>query len=450
MAFAGTQFCKLKRPVQLPPRVDGTKDGGQKTEVRRRPPMRLSWDLGLGRELGYVFWAMIGVEAAFGAYAGIWPLWIEALGAPITVVGLVLGSSGLLRLFILAPSAALADRIEPRKLIVIARSITGLALITAALATHWTQLIPMVIGTAIGEIAFPLTQAHLATHAGEQRVRAFTLVFNVGPAVAFGISPLISGVLIAQFDMRAAFVFAAACTAFSLFFFARFTPPPKLARHEVRPRSSYREALAQPNVKPLLGLQFATIFSLALGISLLAPFLADQRGISPAVVAMLGGIGSAGAVLFGLLVARNQWLQKHPLTGVVIAIAMVMCALAVIVSTHVVWLIALAFIGRGGLWSAWGLYVAVLSEIVPSERVRPRVFTLSEMFGGSAFSSAPIVSGQLYTIRPEAPLLASLASSALLIPVLLMAQRRFKPGHALSEEEMATAAAAPLVDPEAA
>lgn len=412
--------------------------------------MRLSWDLGLGRELGYVFWAMIGVEAAFGAYAGIWPLWIEALGAPITVVGLVLGSSGLLRLFILAPSAALADRIEPRKLIVIARSITGLALITAALATHWTQLIPMVIGTAIGEIAFPLTQAHLATHAGEQRVRAFTLVFNVGPAVAFGISPLISGVLIAQFDMRAAFVFAAACTLFSLLFFARFAPPPKLARHEVRPRSSYREALAQPNVKPLLGMQFATIFSLALGISLLAPFLADQRGISPSVVAMLGGIGSAGAVLFGLLVARNQWLQKHPLTGVVIAIAMVMCALAVIVSTHVVWLIALAFIGRGGLWSAWGLYVAVLSEIVPSERVRPRVFTLSEMFGGSAFSSAPIVSGQLYTIRPEAPLLASLASSALLIPVLLMAQRRFKPGHSLSEEEMATAAAAPLVDPEAA
>lgn len=410
----------------------------------------LTWTMGLDRELAYVFWAMIGVEAAYGAYSGIWPLWIEALGAPITIVGLVLGSSGLLRLLILAPSASLADRIDPRKLIVIARAVTGIALITAALATHWTQLVPMIIGTAIGEIAFPLTQAHLATHAGEQRVRAFTLVFNVGPAVAFGVSPLISGALIAQFDMRAAFIFAAACTVFSLFFFSRFAPTPQPEQHDESPRSSYGEALAQPNVKPLLSMQFATIFSLALGISLLATFLADQRGISPSVVAMLGGIGSAGAVLFGLIVARNQWLQKHPLTGVVIAVVMVMCALAVVVSTHIVWLIALAFIGRGGLWSAWGLYIAVLGEIVPNERVRPRVFTLSEMFGGTAFSSAPIVAGQLYAIRPEAPLLASMASSALLIPSLLMAQRRFKPGHTLTQEEAAIAAAAPLVDPEAA
>src|ERR687890_2069072 len=93
---------------------------------RRRLHVRVpvAWDLGLGRELGYVFWAMIGIEAAFGAYVGIWPLWIEALGAPITVVGLVLGSAGLLRLLTLAPSAALADRIDPRKLILVGRSLT--------------------------------------------------------------------------------------------------------------------------------------------------------------------------------------------------------------------------------------------------------------------------------------------------------------------------------------
>jgi MFS family permease len=411
---------------------------------------RLSWDLGLGRELGYVFWAMIGVEAAFGAYVGIWPLWIEALGAPITVVGLVLGSSGIIRLLILAPSAALADRIEPRTLIVVARSITGLGLITAALATHWTMLAPMVIGSAIGEIAFPLTQSHLAAHAGEQRIRAFTLVFNVGPAVAFGIAPLISGGLIALLDMRAAFIFAAVCTMFSVYFFSRFAPRPKQDKETAPPRSSYREALTEPGVKPLLGLQFATIFSLALGISLLAPFLADQRGLSPATVAMLGGVGSAGSVIYGLIITRNSWLQRHPLAGIAIAIGMVMGALAVVISTHLIWLIALAFIGRGGLWSAWGLYVAALSETVRSDRIRPRVFTLSEMMGGSAFSSAPIVSGQLYAIRAEGPLLASLAASAVLIPVLLIAQKRAQPGRELTEEEEATAAAAPLVDPEAA
>jgi MFS family permease len=425
---------------------------------------QVSWDLGLGREIGYVFWAMIGIEAAFGSYVGIWPLWIEALGAPVTVVGLVLGSSGLLRVLILAPSASLADRIEPRTMIVIARAITGLGLISAALATHWTQLAPMVLGTAIGEIAFPLTQSHLAAHAGARRVRAFTLVFNVGPAVAFGLAPLISGALIARFDMRAAFLFAAGCTFFSLIFFSRFASARKQTegqeqeqeqeRHPEqkaeRPRASYRQALAEPTVKPLLLMQFATIFALALGISLLPTFLADERSLSPAVVAILGGIGSTGAVLYGLVIARNGWLQRHPLAGVTIAIGMVMAALAVIMSTHVVWLIALAFIGRGGLWSGWGLFVAALSETVRDDRIRPRVFTLSEMTGGSAFSSAPIVSGQLYALRAEGPLLASLAASALLIPVLLLAQRRMGAGRPLTEEEEAIAAAAPLAGPEAA
>src|SRR3712207_4062884 len=103
-----------------------------------------------------------------------------------------------------------------------------------------------------------LTQAHLAAHAGEQRVRAFTLVFNVGPAIAFGIAPLVSGALIARFDMRAAFIFAAACTAFSLIFFSRFAPRPERKKEDESAHSSYREALAEPSVKPLLGMQFAT------------------------------------------------------------------------------------------------------------------------------------------------------------------------------------------------
>src|SRR3712207_9528522 len=103
-----------------------------------------TWHLGLGPELGHVFWAMIFVEAAFGAYMSVWPLWIEALGAPVTVVGLVLGSSGLLRLLTLGPSANLAERFDARRLIVVARCCAGLGMIAAALANHWPQLFLMV------------------------------------------------------------------------------------------------------------------------------------------------------------------------------------------------------------------------------------------------------------------------------------------------------------------
>ena len=48
--------------------------GRRRLQGQKRLPV--GWDLGLGPELGNVFWAMIGVEGAFGAYVGIWPLWI--------------------------------------------------------------------------------------------------------------------------------------------------------------------------------------------------------------------------------------------------------------------------------------------------------------------------------------------------------------------------------------
>ncbi len=191
-------------------------------------------------------------------------------------------------------------------------------------------------------------------------------------------------------------------------------------------KTTYPEALREPGVRTLLALQFATIFALALGISLLPTFLADQRGIPPAVVAILGGVGSIGSVLYGLVIARSGRLQAVPLVGIAIAVVFVMVTLAVSAATGVVWLIVVAFLGRGGLWSAWGLFIAALSEAVRSDRLRPRAFTLSEMIGGTAFFSAPILSGQLYARRPDLPLLASIVASLALLPVLVLLQRRFR------------------------
>lgn len=382
-----------------------------------------TWHLGLGREIGYLFWAMVSLEAAYGAYGGIWPLWIQHLGAPVSVVGLVLGSAGLMRLVTLAPSAGLAERFDPKKIIVVARCFAVAGLVTAAFAQHWTQLWFMVVATAIGEIAFPLTQAHLANLAGDNRVRAFTLVFNVGPAVAFGLSPLIAGVLIARSGMQSALLLGVLFGVLSLWFFTRLSPVPKHGHESDEPKVTYREALAQPGVGRILSLQFATIFVLSMGISLLPNFLADERGIAPALVAVLGGVGSAGSVVYGLIVARSGKLQALPLVAVAIGALLVFVTLGVSVTTAFVPAIVVAFLGRGGLWSAWGLFVAALGEVVASERHRPRVFTLSEMIGGTAFFSAPMLSGLLFEVRPDLPLLASMAAILLLVPVLLANQR---------------------------
>jgi MFS family permease len=254
----------------------------------RGPTPRLTWHVGLGREVGTVFWAMFFLEGAFGAYLGIWPLWVERLGAPVTVVGLVLGSSGLLRLFVLAPSAALADRFGARRLIIGARVAAGLGLLSAALAQHCSHLFVMVVLSALGELAFPLIQSHVATHAAANRVRSFTLVFTVGPSVALGLGPLLSGALIALWGLRAAFVLAAVLTALSVLCFARLRGFGHDAGTAPVAPASYRDALAETSIRRLLALQGATVFALALGTSFVPTFLEDVRGFSAAAIAQMG------------------------------------------------------------------------------------------------------------------------------------------------------------------
>ena len=405
-----------------------------------------AWHMGLGPELGNVFWAMVGVEAAFGAYFGIWPLWIEELGAPVTIVGFVLGSSGLLRLVALAPSAALGERFGARRLIVIARIVAGLGMIGAALATHWTHLFVMVLGSAVGEIAFPLIQSYVSARSGPNRVRAFTLVFNIGPAAALGLSPLVSGALVAVWGMRAAFLFGALCTVFSIFFFARLEPLPEAALEadaeaEPPPGSSYREALADRPVLTLLLLQFATIFVLALGTSFIPVFLEDVRGLTPATIAMLGGVGAAGSAIFGFVVTRVTRLQRSPLLAIAIAVGLVSLMLLIVTVVEPVWLIALSFLGRGGFFSAWTLFVAALGAVA-TERHRARSFALIEMMGGGGFSVAPMIAGQLYALRPTLPLLTAAVLGVILIPVLLrtgrlIADRSLAAGLPAAEPELA-------------
>ena len=383
---------------------------------------RVRWDLGLGREVGLAFWAMSFLEAAFGSYMGIWPLWIERLGAPVAIVGLVLGASGVLRLIVLIPSAALAERFGIKRLVIAARVATLVGLFGAALATHWTHLAVMVIGSGLGELAFPLVKAHVAHYAGSARIRAFTLVFTVGPSVALFVSPLVAGLLIELADLRAAFLLAAACTAVSVVFFWQMAPirDPRLGR-TMEP-TGYRSAFADLTVRRLLVLQGATIFSLALGTSLVPTFLEDVRGLSPAAIASLGALAAIGSTLFGLAVVRLGRLQRAPFAGAAIAVALTAVGFATFMSTEWIVLVGFAFVCRGGLFSAWALFTAAIADSA-TETNRARSFSLSEIIGGLGISLAPMAAGPLFALNAYLPLSLALSFALLLVPTLVLMQR---------------------------
>ncbi len=369
--------------------------------------MRLRWDMGLGRDLGLAFWAMTCFEATFGAYTSVWPLWIEALGAPIAVVGLVLGSAGFVRPFVLGPSSSLAERFDRRTIMIVARlcGVGGMAV--AALAQTWHILFVTVVLNAMSEIVFPTLQTYVAERAIENRARAFSMIVNVGPSLALIVTPLLSGLLISIWDMRAAFVLGALTSVASIAIMSRmdFSPPPADPDDTDTTVASYRSVFRNIRIRGLLGLHGATILSLAVGVTLIPNFLKDARGMDPALISTLGALAAVGTGLFGLLVNRTPALSNLPLRSAAMACGAISVGLLMFVLADTMPWIIVAFLLRGGMFASWAMMLAEMGERAPS-RLRSRAFAVMEIMGGSAMAFGPIIASQLYRIDPSTPVLA--------------------------------------------
>ena len=377
---------------------------------------------------------MFLVEAAFGSYNNIWPIYIASLGAPVAIVGLIVGASGILRLAVMPPSASLADRFGSRAVLIGARLIAFGGYLWASLAPHWQFLLPSVIALGIGEIAFPQIQAHVASRSSGNPTRIFAIIFVVGPGVALGIGPLVSSAAIGVFGLRGAIFLTALLTLASVACFAalrHLAPPLHHADHpeeSAASRSSYRTALADINVRRIVLLQGMTIFSLGLGVTLLPYYLEQTRGISGEHIAQFGSIQAIGTVTFGIAVSRLVWLQRNPFFGAAIATILVFTALLIFTTTAAIPLLVVGFVFRGCVFSAWTLFSSSMGTTArPADRARG--FAMVELMGGTAFSLAPILAGQLYELGPRVPLLLSMALALLMVPTLLWSQRRSHHGH---------------------
>ncbi|MCD6032838.1 MAG: putative multidrug-efflux transporter, partial [Thermomicrobiales bacterium] len=311
--------------------------------------------LGLPQPVVPIFWALILIEAAYGAYLGILPLWIEELGAPIAMVGLLLGANGILRLFVLFPSANIANRFGYRRTIMVARAAALIGLMAAALATRWQQLLLLVIGVAIGELVFPLLQTLVAAEAGEQRMRAFALIFTVGPSIALAIGPIIAGVLVAVAGMRAAFLLAALLTAASFYWLRKIEEPSSHKERDLSQQAGYREAMADYRIRTVTLLLLGVVFTCSLGVAFVPTFLEDVRGYQPASIATFSALGAVGSALFGIAVARTRKLQKEPFLAVAIALGAIVVSLVLFQASALLPVILFAYLLRGGFFSAWAM-----------------------------------------------------------------------------------------------
>jgi predicted MFS family arabinose efflux permease len=386
--------------------------------------MRWQWHFGLGRELGYAFWALTFFEAVLGAYAPIWPLWIERQGASIAIVGLVLASAGVIRPFVLGPGAALTDRFNTRYVLMACRTVSMCGLVIAALAGTWQILFVTVAFNALGELVFPTIHAYVADHAGNDPVHAFNMTITIGPAGGLIVTPLISGLIIAWGGIQAAFLFSAFLTLCALAFVSRMDFSSTRTVHPASgERVTYRKALQHRGIRSMIVLHGATIAALAIGIALIPNFLEEERGIAPSSIAILSSGAALGTVAFGVFSSRNRVLRQSPVFAAAIATALVVLGFLIFGTQGALPLIAIAYVLRGGVFSAWALFLAAMGKVAPPH-LRSRGFTVMEIVVGSAMSFGPIVASQLWNISPTSPLFVAACLGSVMVAVMIVVHRR--------------------------
>ncbi len=383
----------------------------------------MRWQLGLGRENGLAFWGLLFIEGSFGAFFPIWPLYMEELGAPIAIVGVLLALGGIFRLFVLLPTARIATKIGSHRLLLTSRLISAVGIGGAAFAPSWPWLIPVMMGSAVGSMAFPLLMAHVSANADEGgRVRAFSIIVTIGPSIALLIAPLMSSALIELFGLRAPFLLSAAFTLISVVIVSRFAvnaeeqPDDELS--EGKPARGYRAVIQNVPVRNLLLLKLVTIFALSLGTQLVPNYLRDVGHYTDARISLFSAFSAIGTIGFGTLAVRNRRFRDAPLLGAALAVLLVSAGYILFLSPDVIALVVLAFLFRGGMFASISLFSAVLGEISPA-RDREHVFTVSELVIVTGFSSAPLIAGLLYGVEPSLPLIVSAIAGVPVIALLL-------------------------------
>lgn len=385
--------------------------------------MRFNWHFGLGRELGYVFWAKVLFEAAYGAYSTIWPLWIAHLSGSITIVGIVLGLAGIMRPFILLGGSWVSDRVDNRTILIVVRSSLVISLVFAAFAGSWQMLIPVVFFYGFGELVYPILHAHIPVHAGNEMARAFSLTSTIGPSVALIATPLLTSVVVAVFGLQGGILLSAAFSATGIIFMWRmdFSEDRDYARSSTP--ATMTEMLRHKPTRDIVILHGFAIFALGLGAMLLPNFLQEQRGMSASLITLLAGGAAVGTTLFGIASLRVSWVRKAPFLAAALSTAIAALGFGLLALTASLPLITLAFVLRGGMFATWTFLLTAIGQYSPP-RLQTRAFALVEVLGGGALSFAPVVASQLYGVSPELPLIAAAGSGLVMAGVIVMRYRR--------------------------
>jgi MFS family permease len=366
---------------------------------------------GLSRDNGLMAFSLFTWGTGEGLFFYIQPLVLRDMGADPVAIGSILALAALAAGLSHIPTGYLADRFGRKPILVAGWTLGLLTCVLMFAARDLRVFVPALVAfTFTGFVVAPIN-GYVAAARGTQTVqRALTMVsaaFWAGTVV----SPAIGGFIATTFSVRTVFGVAAVIFTVSTAAMLLLSSQPRLAPPPGERR--YGALLGNRQFLGFLLLTLSALLAIQIGLPLMPNFVAEVRGLEVGVVGALGSVASLGAVAFNLIIGR----LRAPRRGLMLGQAMIVLAMALLVTASAAPWLVLAYFFRAGWQVAHNMAVAQVSRVVSTTEIG-LALGLTETASAIALVLGPLLAGVLYTASPFLPFQASLALTALTLPLV--------------------------------
>lgn len=366
--------------------------------------------LGLTGNLRILFYTIFLWELGFGFYFNnLLTIYMKEVGLTEAGVGTVLTISGLFRIALMLPAGSIMDHVGRKPVILGAAAISVPGSLMYVFADGWLLLLLASICMSVNALGFPAMAAVIADSNASDPLDAFRKLYTVGPAFAFIIGPLIGGQIASAISQEA--VFAATAVIFiAAFLVALRVKEPPLHNRGNR-RGGYIDIVRHRPMRMVVIFGFAIVFVLGFGTTFLPNLVTDKYGFDDQQRGIAFSFGAVGTLLLSM--GMSKWKKINHIRGVALGVLCVggMCLVALLISNP--YILAPAFMLRGGFMMAWSLLTPLASDITP-KHLQERAFAGIEFATGVGNTLAPVLAGIAYEANQSLPFVIGAA----VLPVL--------------------------------
>mgnify|MGYP002153770366 CR=1 FL=1 len=380
--------------------------------------------LPLGRDLTLLLVSNSVGSFGDGLYAYLLPVYMtRTLGASSVEIGTLYAIVNLFAASTLLLGGVLADRYDPKKIMVIGWGLWVPVPVIFSFARTWPELIlGMVLwGFWLGG---PSVAAYVARAADRQKLAFAFAALSAGWSFGYVFSPAMGGYFAETFGMRTVFFLASILYASAGFILVFITGQQPNSHSQMSAAQSYSfvQILRKREILKHSVLFSLTMFALMIFRPFVSRFLADMYEYSEVRIGILGSTLFFGSSVLGVMLGRlgDKWRRSYALST-----SLGLCSLSLILmlSSAEFFFLMMALFLAGCSYTMWSLLNAIITSGSP-EFARARWVSIPQALAMSTSTFAPLLGGILYNYSPKYPFL--LAIGAMLLLALAVAVGDFE------------------------